>query len=120
LLKQAHWRGMGVAFLLGSGVLAAISVTTPILRNTLIWLVSFTNEEAVERAEMLSPWGYLIFWGLFAGCVAGALYMAMLDIRFIRLEYALAKRDLMREAMEEAIAKPEAADHSAPPGPKRT
>ncbi len=118
MLKQTHWRAMGVAFLLGSGVLTAISVTTPILRNTLIWLMSFTNEEAAERAEMLSPWGYLVFWSLFAGCVMGALYMAMLDIRFIRLEYALAKRDLMREAMEEAIAKPEAADHSDSPGSK--
>jgi uncharacterized integral membrane protein len=106
MLKQAHWRMMGVAFLLGSGIMAVASVVTPILRNTLILILSLNNEDAAVQAELLSPWGYVLYWILFAAFVLGALYMAMLDIRFIRLEYAIAKRDLMREALGDAVGAP--------------
>ena len=106
---------MGVVFLVGAAVMAVASVITPILKNSLIWLLSFSNENAAEQAESFSPWGYILFWCLFAVCVAGAVYMAMLDMRYIRLKFAIEKRNMIREAMDDALSIKDTPKKPTPP-----
>jgi len=78
-LTQKGWRWAGAIFLAGAALLA--------------WF----------GAEMAGPGTGLrfmvIYWGLFVLLILLALYMALLDLKYIRLQYRLAERQLFEQTL---------------------
>jgi len=81
MIQQKHWRIAGVVFLALAGLMT--------------W--------AGGRWEGLrgSSWLFLAYWGLVVVFVIAALYMALLDFRYIRMEYALHKRALYHKTFND-------------------
>lgn len=68
---------------------------------------------------------FLIYWGVFILLFFATLYFVALDLRYIRAEHAIAKRDLFqntlgdqefRETLEEAVRDASDADPNDRPG----
>jgi hypothetical protein len=53
------------------------------------------------RAVVLSwpPTAQLAYWGVFLVALLTALYMALIDLRYIRLQYHLGERELFEETL---------------------
>lgn len=51
----------------------------------------------MQRASSL--WWVLLYWSLFLFLMGAALFVALLDIRYIRLQYRLAERELLHETL---------------------
>ena len=49
---------------------------------------------------MVSMPGFVVYWGFFLAMFVTALVCAFLDLRYIRLEYGLRKRDLLRATLK--------------------
>ena len=54
---------------------------------------------AVIRWQTWPIWAILVYWGFFLLLLLATLYIAVLDIRFIRAEYAVMKRELFKETL---------------------
>lgn len=52
-----------------------------------------------EVTEETSRVYLLVYWSVFLACFVVALYMAYLDLRYIRLQYLLSERDLYLETL---------------------
>lgn len=81
LLSQTVWR------LVGGGAIGAAAL--------LAW---FGADAAIVRK---SVWHMAIFAGLVLTCLCVAGYTALLDIRYIRLQYALARRQAFLQTLGE-------------------
>lgn len=68
--------------LVAAGVLAWYGANRPE-----IWSVSWAS--------------FVVYWGMFFLLLAASLYIVVLDIHFIRLQYVLAKRELYRQTLGE-------------------
>ena len=71
-ITQGTWRKAGAAAVGAAAFLAWFGSDSPFVRQ--------------------SVWHQLLFWGLCFGLVAVALYTVILDLRYIRLQYAIARR----------------------------
>ena len=63
----------------------------------------------------------LIYWSVFLLLLAVALFIVILDIRYIRLQYAVAKRELLRqtlgdETFRKALIRAQRETHAASTG----
>ena len=47
----------------------------------------------------LSPLALLAYWGVFLVALLVALYMALIDLRYIRLQYSLGEKELFEETL---------------------
>lgn len=54
------------------------------------------NRPEVWSASWVS---FFLYWGMFFLLLAASLYIVVLDIHFIRLQYVLAKRELYRQTL---------------------
>ncbi|HPO11906.1 MAG TPA: hypothetical protein PLI09_00555 [Candidatus Hydrogenedentes bacterium] len=79
MITQTRWRITGLAILAGSAAMAWYGVET--LR------------------EPHSTMYWLIYWGIFLGLIIAAFYVVLLDIRYIRLQYALGQREVFRSTI---------------------
>ncbi len=62
--------------------------------------------------------GFVCYWAVFLALVVTTLYIVMLDIRYIHLQYKIGQRDLFRqtwedEAFRKALIEAEHKDHKA-------
>jgi len=79
LITQAAWRKAGVAAVCGASLMAWLGIDSPFVRQ--------------------SVWHFLLFWGACLGLLAVALYTVVLDIRYIRLQYAIGRRVAFQQTL---------------------
>jgi len=75
------WRTVGVAALGASAFMAWHGVVQ------------------LRTGAAASPRYLAVYWGIFALLLLIAVYMALLDLRFIRLQYVLAQRKLFADTL---------------------
>ncbi len=79
MITQTKWRIAGLAILACSAAMAWYGVET--LR------------------EPHSTMYWLIYWGIFLGLIMAAFYVVLLDIRYIRMQYAIGQREAFRSTL---------------------
>ncbi len=79
MITQHKWRLAGLAILACSAGMAWYGV------------------ETLRDPHSLMYW--LVYWGLFLGLIVAAFYIVLLDIRYIRLQYALGRREAFRSTI---------------------
>lgn len=101
MIKQIHWRSAAAAALIFCGGMAVLGAEWDRLRVFL----------------RQSPAYFLGYWSIVLLFLVSALYIALLDIRYIRLKYFAEKRaifretlgdEVLREAIREAVRKRQA------------
>ncbi len=105
-LTQKFWRRAALGCLTAAGVMAWYGGMMMDPKQHWLWLAGY--------------------WGVFLFLLLAALYAAVLDLRFIRLHYALGARDIYQEtvgdpAFREALRKAleeERRNPTAPPRPR--
>ena len=102
VLKQSRWRKVGATALAVAVVMAVYAVRGGVLRDTVIHLVHIFSSESPDTASAERPGIFCgVYWSIFVAALMTCVYMAMLDIRFIRLRYAVEKRRLIKQSMED-------------------
>ena len=89
-LNQRAWRTIGAVALLAAAGMA--------------W---YGSEHAVRDVSVLFM---AVYWGIFSVCLLVAMYMALIDLRYIRVQYLMGQRDIYLdtmgdEALREALRK---------------
>lgn len=107
-LTQRHWRTAGTLSLVAACAIAGAGIR---------W-------QALRVALRTSPWYFVGYWGLFFLLIAVAVYLALLDLRYIRLQYAAAQRRLIQETFEDqefrnALKQASKQTRDQPPPPNR-
>ena len=119
-LKQSTWRKVGAACIILATLMALYAVPGDVLRDSVIHLAQFISGEATGDVEPGRPALFcLLYWAVFALLICLALYLAMVDMRFIRLQYALEKKKLFQESMSEDFLDPVSAEALASKLPNR-
>jgi hypothetical protein len=55
---------------------------------------------------MHSIWEFIAYWGIFLALIAVALFIVVLDLRYIYMQYAVSEREIFRETLgDEAFRK---------------
>ena len=86
MISQRGWRIVGGIALAISGVMAALGVRLEFLRTSKIW--------------------FLCYWITFLVSLLVAVYCAFLDLKYIRLQQAVAERELFLDTLgEESLRK---------------
>ena len=86
MLKQWHWRVGGVICIVLAGLMAYVGMDAAFVRR--------------------SPHIFCVYWGVFLILFLAALFCAWLDMRYIRAEYAIGKRDVFQDTLgDEAFRK---------------
>jgi TRAP-type C4-dicarboxylate transport system permease small subunit len=78
-MKQIHWRIAGLIALVICGVMAWVGKDWSVIRESSTW--------------------FMLYWAVFFVALVVVLYCVLLDLRYIRAEYAVAKRDLFQETL---------------------
>jgi hypothetical protein len=63
---------------------------------------------------------HALYWGLFLVLLVVALYMVLLDVRYIRLQYLLARREIFQETLGDPTFRSALRDAEETPLPPRT
>lgn len=104
MVDQKTWRMAGVVVLVMAGLMAWYAMDSGLLRDSVLHLSSvFTDRSLEEPGATLSF--VILYWGVFGVAIFAAIFLALIDIRFIRLRHALERRDLLREAVSQSTAK---------------
>ena len=83
-----------------AALMAVYAVAGGVLRDSAIHLARFAPEDAAEQTTASRPGIFcLVYWLVFSLLILMSLYLALLDIRFIRLQYALEKQALIRASL---------------------
>lgn len=66
-------------------------------------------------------WWLVVYWGSFVLCLLIAMYCALLDLKYIRLQYFLQERQIFEETLgnpefREAIVRAQRERRESPPG----
>lgn len=101
MITQRQWRIAGGVTLALTSAMALFAVATDLLHNSAMLIVALSSEEVAEAAEPIAGWPLALFWGVFALLIAFALYLAAVDIRYIRLQYAEERRSILRDTLQE-------------------
>lgn len=102
LLKQSNWRKIGAGTILLAALMALYSVPGGVLHDSVIHLTGLFSEQVADRSEANRSIQFcFLYWAVFALLIFASLYMAMLDLRFIRLQYDLEKQKLFHQTMGE-------------------
>lgn len=95
---QKTWRKIASVSLLLSGAMAVYAVVSSIARDTLIHFARAVSGAESDLTPTLSVFVCLVFWSVLGALLMVTSYIALLDMRFIRLQYALEKRALLAES----------------------
>ena len=79
MLKQWHWRVAGAICITAAGLMAYAGVDSAFVRQSALI--------------------FFLYWGGFLVLFLAALLCAWLDMRYIRAEYAIAKRDAFKDTL---------------------
>ena len=95
---QKTWRRIASVCLLLSAAMAVYAVSSTMARDTLIHVARSAAESRMDLVPTIPAWACLLFWVVFGLLLLVTSYIALLDMRFIRLQYALEKRALLQES----------------------
>jgi hypothetical protein len=87
-----------------AGLMAVGSLSTGILRDTAVHTVRLFARDAPE--ELSATYGVLIcaaYWLVFLVALLTAVYLAFIDMRYIRLQYAIEKQRLFQQSLGDDI-----------------
>ena len=103
-LNPKTWRKVGAISVGLAALMAVFGAATGILRDTVLHMAILMSPDVADRAtpERAGPF-CMVYWLVFALLILIALYMAFLDIRYIRLMYAVEKRKLFQASMGEDL-----------------
>lgn len=83
--------------------MAIYATTSGLLKDT---VVHSTRSLATESAQELTVdhplWWILVYWGIFTGLILISCYLALVDFRYIRLQYTLEKRRIFGRTVGDA------------------
>lgn len=104
VFNQSVWRRIGAVSITIAAVLAVVAVPSGILRDSVIHVVRLSgghvpNDVTASTTVTLC----LLYWLVFLGALFTALYMAFLDIRYIRLQYAIEKQRLFHQSLGDGL-----------------
>ena len=101
-LSQAAWRRWGLGTLIVAAGMAIYAVAGGLLEDTAIHAARAVAEPGAEGPKPNHGVVFLaVYWCFFALTILVALYCAVLDLRFIRLQYAIAKKALVYENFQD-------------------
>lgn len=100
MTPQKYWRKIASGTLFASTVMAIYAVTSGLLRDTLIFAVQLFSNPVNELYPKHSLWFCIPYWIIFAACLFTTLYIAILDIRYIRMQFAMEKQALIKQSWE--------------------
>lgn len=92
-LTQKTWRIIGMASLGLAGIMSFHAVNSGFLGQTIRHVVHLFNEDAA-RAPSSSGLVHFIYWSIFLLIILTAMYMAVLDFRYIRVQFVVEKRSI--------------------------
>ena len=95
---QKAWRRVASVSLLLSAAMAVFGVTSSLVRDTLIHMATRSSDGASELTATIPAWACALYWVVLAVLLLVTSYIALLDMRFIRLQFALEKRALLEQS----------------------
>jgi len=102
-LNQSTWRRAGAATIALAALMAVYAVVGGVLRDSVIHLARlFSDRVPAETIPEISILFCSLYWIFVVLLLLASLYMAILDIRFIRLHFTLGKQALMKESLGSA------------------
>ncbi len=81
--------------------MALYSVPSGILHDSILRFVALFSEKVVIEPPVTAAWGLLLYWSVFGGFIGLSLYCAAIDIRYIRLQYQIEKRAILKGTVDE-------------------
>jgi nitrate/nitrite transporter NarK len=103
MIEQSQWRKWGMVCLGVSSAMAVFSIPSEILRHTIYKVLAPFNDKVEVPSDAASWWLIVPYWLVFSAVIVVALYLAFLDIRYIRLQFAVEKRKLFEETMRDPL-----------------
>ena len=91
---QRVWRIIGMASLALAGIMSFHAASSGFLGQTIRHVIRFFNEDSAVRAPSSSGLVHFIYWSIFLLLILTALYMAIIDMRYIRLQYIAEKQGI--------------------------
>ena len=89
-----------------AALMAGASIWTGILRDTAIHITDLFSRELPENLVAESSAVFcILYWSVFVAALVAAVYLAFIDIRFIRLQYALEKQQLFKQSLGDDLAR---------------
>ena len=83
--------------------MAVYAAVSGLLRDTALHSTRRLAPESAQELTVEHPlWWILVYWGMFAALILLSCYLAVVDIRYIRLQYALEKRRIFRRTVGDA------------------
>lgn len=100
-MNQRQWRILGAIVLACSAAMAIFAIVTETLRNTVLVLVDASTPKSLEGADDVAVTPLVLFWLVFALLISTALYLAIKDFRYIRQQYSVERREMIRRALQD-------------------
>jgi len=101
MIEQSQWRKGGMVCLVVAASMAVFSVPSGLLRHSIYKIFDPLNEQVTAPDDATSWWILGPYWLIFSAILFAALYLAFLDIRYIRLQFLSEKRKLFEETMRD-------------------
>lgn len=117
MATQRQWRIAGAFTLLTAAAMAVYAVISDILRHSVMVVVGLTSDRVAEAAHEIARWPLAVFWLSFALLIVFALYLAALDIRYIRLQYAAERRSILQRTLQDESFRAALRDRTRPNAP---
>lgn len=80
--------------------MAIYAAMTDLMRDTLIFILRPFSEPTDELNPAYALWFCVAYWTIFGACLFVTLYIAVLDIRYIRMQFAMEKKALVKQSWE--------------------
>lgn len=77
------------------------SVPIGLLHDSILRFVALFSEKVTTESVEWSDWSMLLYWSLFVGCIGLSLYCAATDIRYIRAQYRIEKRAILKRTIDD-------------------
>lgn len=97
--NQRTWRTIGAGALVASAGMAWYAVGYGVLRDTVLLLAGWMSELPPDAAPEHSGYFLFLYWSFFALVLLISLYMALLDLRYIRLQYRAERRAIFERTL---------------------
>ncbi len=103
--SQAWCRRAGIISLSIAGLMAIASVPSHVLHDTAVHAFQLAGRQIPDTVNYsISVWVCLAYWLVWLSAILSAVYMAILDFRFIRLRYALETQALFRQNLADDLS----------------
>ncbi len=91
--------------------MAVYAVAGGVLRDSVIHMAHFVSEEASGELTASRPLLFcLMYWSVFGLLILISLYLAVLDVRFVRLQYVLERKTLIDQNLRDAVVRQESSE----------